>query len=252
MKNSTVLLLFMTFLFTFCKSDKGGEGSESVNSESHMEKIVPINDAHRLVIEMVNAVGGRKMLYDLKDVEYSYSYRDLRSGKEDITTERYLFDGERSWAEYEKRELFAPHLEGKIIQNYDGEGTSVSLNGMEIEDEEIVKRADFNRKTNYYWLVMMYKLLDEGITYEEMADQMVNGINYHRVRIGYEDGVGDVQDTYLLYIHPETKLVDQFLFTVLDFGREEPLLMEVEYEDIPGVKIDDPSQVPGRELGRCA
>jgi hypothetical protein len=32
-------------------------------------------------------------------------------------------------------------------------------------------------------------------------------------------------------------LIDQFLFTVLDFGVTEPLLMKVEYEEIAGLKL---------------
>jgi len=48
---------------------------------------------------------------------------------------------------------------------------------------------------------------------------------------------GDIEYTYLLYINPTTWRVDQFLFTVLDFGRTDPLLMEVEYERVEGVLL---------------
>ena len=57
------------------------------------------------------------------------------------------------------------------------------------------------------------------------------------VKISYGEGVGDVQDTYVLYLNPETKLLDAFLFTVMDFGMADPLLMFVEYQEVDGVKV---------------
>lgn len=44
--------------------------------------------------------------------------------------------------------------------------------------------------------------------------------------------------TYQVYLNRETGLVDQFLFTVVDFGVEEtPYLMQLEYEEIDGLLI---------------
>jgi hypothetical protein len=65
----------------------------------------------------------------------------------------------------------------------------------------------------------------------------VEGNTYDLVRIGFEAGVGAVQDSYLLYLNRDTHLVDQFLFTVMDFGIKEPLLMKVTYKEIDGVKL---------------
>jgi len=53
----------------------------------------------------------------------------------------------------------------------------------------------------------------------------------------FETGVGDVADIYLLYINQKTHLVDQFLFTVMDFGLKDPYLMTVEYEEIDGLVL---------------
>ena len=35
--------------------------------------------------------------------------------------------------------------------------------------------------------------------------------------------MGDAQDTWLLYINPYTRLVERFLYTVMDRGRANPL-----------------------------
>jgi hypothetical protein len=84
---------------------------------------------------------------------------------------------------------------------------------------------------------MMFKLLDLGVSYKYEGPKRANGQVYDLVRIRFEAGVGDIQDTCLLYINKKTHLVDQFLFTVVDVGRTEHFLMKVNYEQIKGVKI---------------
>ena len=195
------------------------------------------NPAHALVAQMVDAIGGWDQLYAQNDVEYTYTYR-APDGKEFVTTERYMFEGELSWASFSKRELFVlPEQEGEVIQCYDGKNTTTTIAGKTIQDEPSVKMADFMRKTNYYWFAMMFKLLDPGLNYEMLPEAEIDGIKYHVVKVTFNENVGDVQDIYQLYINPDTKLVDQFLFTVMDFGAAEPNLMKIEYEVVNGLKL---------------
>lgn len=197
--------------------------------------------ARRLIEEVVAAVGGVERLHTLRDVEYEYVYRNVETGEADISLERYVFDGELSWARYTQRQTnWPPEARGELVQGYNGDSTWATLDGEPVTDPQLLRMSDFLRKTNYYWFTMMFKLLDPGLTYELMDPQVIDDgppEAYHRVKIGFEDNVGDVQDTYVLYIHPRTRLVDQFLFTVLDFGRADPLLMKVEYEEIEGLKL---------------
>ena len=93
------------------------------------------------------------------------------------------------------------------------------------------------RKTNFYWFAMMQKLQDPGTIHTYEGTRVLNEIEYDLVKLTFEKGVGDVSDIYLLYINPQTNLVDQFLFTVLDFGIEEPFLMEVKYEKFNNVML---------------
>ena len=193
----------------------------------------------RALIEgVVQAVGGKDKFYALKDVEYQYTYLDHSDSKRDVSIERYVFDGELSWGQYTVREKYAfPQLEGEIISGYNGKESWATLNGQLITDPQAYKLIDFTRKTSYYWFAMMYKLLDPGMTYTYKGTRTVSGIDYDVVEISFEPGIGDVQDTYVLYINPQTHLVDQFLFTVLDFGVSDPLLMKVEYEEVAGLKL---------------
>lgn len=193
-------------------------------------------DAKKLVEEMVQAVGGRDAFYALRDVEYTYTYHRVAEGKKDVSLERYVFDGELSWAKYLQRGTW-PEPPGTAIQGYDGQKTWMTIDGNTVDDPKLLRRADFLRKTNFYWFSMMFKLLDPGVQYTYKGKQSVDGIDYHRVGITFGEGVGDVQDTYVLYINPTTKLVDRFLFTVMDFNVTEPFLMKVQYEEVSGLKL---------------
>lgn len=191
----------------------------------------------QLVAAMVAKVGTMEQLKALKDVEYTYTYRGP-DGKEDVSQERYVFDGELSWARYDKHEkIVMPNKSGTVVQGYNGNKTWVTHNGTPVADSQTVKTADFLRKTNYYWFTMMPKLLDPGVKHVHEGESTLNGKVYDRVKVTFEQGVGDVQDIYVLFINRETGLVDQFLFTVMDFGMRDPLLMEVQYVDVQGLKL---------------
>ncbi len=195
-------------------------------------------DAKALVEKMVEACGGKETFYSLGDVQYEYTYQDMASGKKDVSIERYVFDGELSWARFTVREnAMVPDVNGEMIQGYDGKESWVTIDGKLADDPQLNKMTDFLRKTNYYWFTMMFKLLDPGVNYEYKGTQEVGGTSYDLVGVTFGENVGDVQDTYVLYINPETHMVDQFLFTVLDFNITEPLLMKVEYREIEGVKL---------------
>ena len=85
---------------------------------------------------------------------------------------------------------------------------------------------------------MFQKLLDPGLHYEYLGDTSINAANYDIVKVSFKANDEKPTDTYQLYINKSTHLVDQFLFTVVDFGVvEEPYLMQVSYETVDGMVI---------------
>ncbi len=193
-------------------------------------------DAKQLVTEMIEAVGGKKNFYKLKNVTYDYEYRNKTMPLNLVGHETYVFNGELSHAVYTEHTMSAPKGE-KVVEGYDGKDAWVTLNGQLSDNEQANGFARFIRKTNYYWFSMFFKLLDEGINYEYLSTKTIKGKTYDLVKITYGENVGDAQDTYVLYINKETKRVDQFLFTVMGFGISEPSLMVMEYETIDGLQI---------------
>ena len=234
MRKILALSMISIFTLTSCKNEK-----KDVKQEMQEDIIVETtpeftNKAHELVYEMTQKVGDYGTLMGKKDVVYTYTYQ-TPDGKKDITTEKYLFNGELSYGKYTTHERSLTDLEGTIEQGYDGSEYWLKNEGAIITDSMALKRVAFNRPTNFYWFTMMQKLLDPGLNYEYIKEQTVGDANYDVVKVTFESTDGKPKDIYQLYINKETKLVDQFLFTVMDFGKSDPLLMELEYEDVDGI-----------------
>ncbi len=195
------------------------------------------NKGHELVYNMAQKVGDYSKLMDKQDVVYTYTYQ-TPDGKQDVSTEKYIFNGELSYGAYTQHERSIPQLDGLVEQGYDGEEYWVKHNGEVLNDEGLNKKVLFNRPTNFYWFTMMPKLLDDGLKYDYIGEKTINDKQYDVVKVTFDLGETKPTDTYQLYINQKTGLVDQFLFTVADFNvLDTPLLMELEYEDIDGVLL---------------
>lgn len=234
MKHILILSLSLFFALTSCKNETKVD-TPSTNQEKE-NTISFQNKGHEIVYKMTQKVGDYNKLSNKKDVVYTYTYQ-TPDGKSDISTEKYIFNGELSYGKYNKHQRTLAKLEGIIEQGYDGNEFWLKNNGKLINDAKALKRVAFNRPTNYYWFTMMQKLLDPGLNYEYLGEKTINNLNYDIVKVTFESKDNTPKDIYQLYINKETNLVDQFLFTVMDFKKAEPLLMELAYENIEGLLI---------------
>ncbi|WP_299325622.1 hypothetical protein [uncultured Maribacter sp.] len=221
-------LIVLSIIIISCKSENRDE-KELIKAVSYKNK------GHELVSKMIEKVGDYKTLRNKKDVVYTYTYQ-TPDGKTDISTEKYIFDGELSYGKYEQHQRTLSDLQGTIEQGYDGKEFWLKHNGKILNDSIALKRVAFNRPTNFYWFTMFQKLMDKGVSYEYLGEETLNNTPYEIVKVSFNFGDANPTDIYQLYINKNTSLVDQFLFTVADFGAmETPNLMTLEYEDIDGM-----------------
>ncbi len=229
MRNVFIYLVIMTGVLA-CNQQQ--------TQDSKVESSEEVNPARKVIEKVVKKVGSMNDLNVLKDVEYTYSLNAVSRNIKNVSKERYLFNGELSWAQYLPAEQF-PIKEDTITQGYDGDSVWVRVNGMLSNEISKVQFASFIRKTNFYWFTMMQKLLDEGVRHRLLPSRTVDSTEYKIVEMTFDANIGEVQDKYVLYVNPSTDLIDQFLFTVkeLDLAPIDPLLMEVDYESFEGVKL---------------
>jgi hypothetical protein len=231
LKTCLLILSFVVFAFG-CKNTNKNEVKKVVIQKDTLNNFS--NEGHQIIYNMVQKVGNYQQLRAKKDVVYTYIYT-TPDGKTDISTEKYIFDGELSYGNYTKHERTLPNLKGSLEQSFDGNEYWLRANGKLVNDSEALMRVKFNRPTNFYWFTMFQKLLDPGLIYEYLGEKSSDNSNFDVVKVSFESENQKPTDIYQLYINKETGLVDQFLFTVADFGViETPYLMQVSYE-----KIDD-------------
>ena len=230
MKFHLLTITLLSILFFSCNNK---------NSTNNLQEKIPTfqNKGHELVYNMVQKVGNYSMLAKHKDVVYTYNYQ-TPDGKADISTEKYIFDGELSYGAYQQHERTFADLEGLMEQGYDGQEFWLRHDGKVLADTTRLKRVAFNRPTNFYWFAMFQKLLDPGLNYEHLGEKTINNLAYDVVKVSFNSNGETPTDIYQLYINKETSLVDQFLFTVVNFGViETPYLMTLQYEKIGGLLI---------------
>ena len=226
----TALTTLLSLLFLSCGNNDKTKPQKDIVKD-------PQNKGYELVYNMSQKVGNYNNLLKKKDVVYTYTYQ-TPDGKTDVSTEKYLFDGELSYGSYNQHERTLPQLEGLMEQGYDGNEFWLKHNGNILTDEDLMPRVLFNRPTNFYWFTMMQKLLDDGLTYDYIGEKTLGTNNYDIVKVSFETTNDKPTDIYQLYINIKTELVDQFLFTVADFGvMETPFLMVLKYESIDGLLI---------------
>ena len=218
-------LIIFSLLIISCNGEKSVK-KEEVSTFSFNNK------GHELVYNMVQKVGNYKALRNKNDVVYTYQYQ-TPDGKTDVSTEKYLFNGELSSGKYNQHERTLSNLEGNIEQGYDGQEFWLKHNGQLVNDSIALKKVAFNRPTNFYWFTMFQKLLDAGVSYEYIGEETIDSQAYDIVKVSFNFNDAKPTDIYQLYINKNTSLVDQFLFTVADYGSfDTPNLMKVVYEEV--------------------
>jgi len=218
--------------------------TESTEIENEKEKTVKVlyNVANpaSMLLAVSEACGGIDKLKSLNDVEYDYYYISP-DGKRDVSKERYIFNNEISWAEYNVHELnVSPELEGNIVQYYDGKNSWVYHNGKSLTDSTIVGTGQFLRQANYMWFNMMFKLTDPGVILKYEGQEQVDGVNFDLLNVTYDPEITgkEQNDTYILYINPETHMVEKFKFSLPILGVAEPVLhAQLTYTEIDGIMV---------------
>jgi hypothetical protein len=234
----TTLIIFGALLTACGPTEVKDKKVESSEAKTEVETKSPEfqNKGHELVYQMAQVTGDYEDLKNLKDVVYEYTYR-TPDQKEDVSIESYIFDGELSHGKYIKHERTLAKVEGSIEQGFNSSDFWIKIDGKESLDSNHIAAVSFTRKTNFYWFAMMQKLLDPNINYEYLGQDSAMGKSYELVKVTFKTEDNTPTDTYQLYLNPETHLVDQFLFTVVSKGVNDPILMRVTYEQFDGVQM---------------
>ena len=194
--------------------------------------------AVELINKLENKVGTWNALWSKKDVTYNYNYENVASGKKDYSIEKYIFEGEHSWAQYKIHQINVfPNSKEIVTQSLVKNNTTATIGNTAITDSKLLDVTNFLRKANYYWFTIFFKLNESGVIKKYQGTTIVNDVKYDKVLVTYDSKTlnKEENDTYIFYINPNTNLVDQFYFSLPYRGIKKPiLLMKLEYENSNG------------------
>lgn len=228
------------FLILASCAEKKKKTEEKPMAEVEMEKepMYDANDPQSVLTAIEYAHGGWGDLWNKKDVAYTYTYHNTDANKKDVSVEKYIFDSEASLGHYTTHEInVMPGVEGEVTQFFNGEETKVMVGGTMNEDPQANTVGDFLRKANYFWFVMPYKLNDNGTIVTSEGQEELNGKTYDKLKVTYDPSITgkEQNDTYVLFVNPETKLIDRFHFSLPFMGVAEPVIIaDYEYKDVEG------------------
>jgi len=237
-----ITALIIAGVFISCNNaENKTEKTVTENKEESVEKVLyDTGSPKSMLLAVSEACGGIDKLRSLNDVEFDYHYLSP-DGKSEVSKERYIFDNEISWARYSVHELnVSPDLEGDIVQFYDGESITVHHNGIALNDSTAIGTGRFLRQANYMWFNMMFKLSDPGIIYKYEGQKEIEGAKYDVVNVTYDPEVTgkEQNDIFVVYINPETHMVESFDFSLPVWGIMEPVLhAQLTYEEIDGIMV---------------
>lgn len=240
----TINLKFLTiavvlFVVSCGSKDKKAQADEQNLVETVVqEPVYDTTNPETILAAIEHSHGGWNDLWKKGDVEYTYTYHSPANDKKDVSVERYIFSSEASYGKYSQHEInVMPETEGEVVQYFNGNETVVLVNGEKTDDPQGNAVGEFLRKANHFWFVMPYKLNDGGTITTYQGQEEYNGTTYDKLHITYDPEVTgkEQNDIYILYVNPETKLIDRFYFSLPFLGVNEPVIIaNYDYEDIDG------------------
>lgn len=123
-------------------------------------------------------------------------------------------------------------LEGKnregvdyvVLHNINSRQGKVWLNGQPASAEDTAKWLEnaYGAWINdTYWLLMPYKLLDEGVHLKYDGEETLEGKAYHKLKLTFGNVGLTPGDTYWAWINQETLLMDRWAYFLQDFKPEQ-------------------------------
>jgi len=194
------------------------------------------SEGGRLVLRAIEAHGGLAAWYGAATSSYTWEYANVGA---DLQFKTYMVADNRTRQVYHDfisvGAYGAPEeITGQMA--WDGEKAWIRPASI----EKVNPR--FWATTGYYFEQIPFVLADPGLTYELLPQEEFDGRLHDMVRVGFESGVGDApDDTYALYVDPESGVVRAIRYTVT-FGRDvdpenPPSETLFTYEDL--VTVDD-------------
>ena len=169
-----------------------------IESKERLEK----SEEGKLLWKSIQAHGGLPKWFSNGPISLHFDYQPLDGGKR-----RDSYQVIDQWS---VRAIHEVASDRTMKYGWDGtnawsfpEGADVGVN------------PRFWSTTPFYFVGLPFVLADEGIQLEMLPSKEYKGVTYDLIKVTFGEGVGDAPDDfYVLYIHPETRLMGALRYIV--------------------------------------
>lgn len=191
----------------------GGDAEAASLAEEARERL-EASEGGRLVLQAIEAHGGLEAWYEAPTSSYTWEYANVDA---DLRFKSFLVADNRSREVYHHLTLTGSFDDPDSVDaRFAWDGTDAWMHPPEIEQPN----PRFWGISGYYFQQIPFVLADPGVNYRVLPDEELDGTTYQMVRAYFDHEVGESPgDSYTLYVHPETGIVDAIRYTV-SFGRD--------------------------------
>ena len=190
------------------RNDRGGETIGFVESAWIIDRVTKAKErlsqssAGQKLLETIEAHGGLEKWFGNGPLSFHFDYQPLDGGKR-----RNSFQVIDQWS---VRAVHQVADNPDFTYGWDGANAWIYP-----DTAEVGVNPRFWSTTPFYFIGLPFVLADEGVILEELGSKVYKGIAYDLLKASYEPGVGDApEDFYVIYIHPETKLMGGLRYIV--------------------------------------
>ena len=196
-------------------ADPGSEPDVQRMVEDARDRL-QVNEGGQLVLEAIEAHGGLEAWYRAPTSSYTWEYANVGG---DLRFKSFLVADNRTREVHHDLLLTGSWDDPDPVDaRFAWDGEEAWIHPPEIEQPN----PRFWGISGYYFQQIPFVLADPGVNYERLPDEELDGTTYHMVRTWFDVGVGESPgDSYTLYMHPETGLVEAIRYTV-SYGRDVP------------------------------
>ena len=189
-KKNLSFFVFVSFVCFSCQTKVTSDSEEPLKQREFSELFEKILDAH----------GGIEEWYKYSYLEYKI---DRGSGVEthrvDIKSRKGRID-----------------KEGRFSLGFDGENIWVAPE----RDSFPGSSPRFTHNLHFYFFAIPFVLADPGVNYENGGEVIIRDKSYVILKATFDEGVGDApDDQYLLYVDPNTFLIDFINYSVTYYDK---------------------------------
>ena len=199
---------------------------------SGSEERLNASEAGQLLLSSINAHGGLNSWFGNGPISFHFDYQPL--------------DGGMRRNSYQTIDQWSVRAVHEVADNRAAKYGWDGANAWQYPDTANVGvNPRFWSTTPFYFVGLPFVLADEGVILETLEPKEYKGVTYDLIIASYESGVGDAPDDfYVIYIHPETKLMGGLRYIVSypgffpDGGNSPEKFMEIlGHQTIDGITV---------------